>query len=178
MFEELSLHILDIAMNALAAGASTIQIDVYENRLRDWMILRVRDNGRGMDEATLNQVLAKALSTKENRKKPIGLGLALLRQTAEMCGGTFHVLSAPGEGTTVNASMKLSHVDRPPLGDLSSTILTLCVAHPKVDVQLHYHTNGQHLRFSSQQERQKGETQNELGRTQKTKRKSATAGCA
>ena len=178
MFEELSLHVLDIAMNALAAEASTIQIEVYENRLRDLTILRVCDNGRGMNEATLNQVLAEAFSTKENRKNPIGLGLASLRQTTEMCDGTFHVHSTPGEGTTVTASMKLSHVDRPPLGDLSSTILTLCVANPEVDVQLHYHTNEQHLRFSSQQECQKEEIPNEPGRTQKTERKSATAGCA
>jgi len=53
MFEELSLHILDIAMNSLAANASKIEISVLENHQRDWLILRVRDNGRGMDAAAL-----------------------------------------------------------------------------------------------------------------------------
>ena len=138
MFDELSLHILDMAMNSLAAGARTVQITVTENARTDLLTIRIRDDGRGMDEETLQRVLAKLTTTKRSRKKPIGLGLALLRQTAEMCDGEFHVRSTPGAGTTVTASMRLSHVDRPPLGDLNATILALCAANPAVDVQLHY----------------------------------------
>ena len=172
MFEELSLHILDIAMNSLAAGASTIQIAVIESAKHDWLILRVRDNGRGIDKATLQKVLSASVSTKQHRKKPIGLGLALLRQTSEMCGGTFHVRSAPGQGTTVTASMRYSHVDRPPLGDLSSTILALCAANPNVDVQLSYHSDETRFQFSSQELKQKERCSNEPRRTQKVEGKS------
>lgn len=190
MFEELSLHILDIAMNSLAAAARTVQIMVVEHARRDLLLIRIQDDGCGMDEPTLKQVLATPTTTKRSRKKCIGLGLALLRQTAEMCDGKFRVRSAPGAGTTVTASMKLSHVDRPPLGDLNATILALCAANPAVDVQLHYLSDKEQFHFSSKELAEKkgvsrpkrlwsGEekTKYEPGRTQKAKRESAAAGC-
>src|ERR1035437_1299406 len=190
MFDELSLHILDIAMNSLAAGARTVSITVLDHARRDLLTIRIQDDGGGMDEPTLKRVLAAPATTKRSRKKGIGLGLALLRQTTEMCDGKFHVQSKLGVGTTVTASMKLSHVDRPPLGDLNATVLTLCAANPAVDVQLHYLSDEEQFHFSSKEPAEKkvtrrpkrfwsGEekTNYEPGRTQKNERESATAGC-
>jgi len=190
MFEELSLHILDVAMNSIAAKARTVQIMIGEYARRDMLTIRVQDNGCGMDGDTLKRVLAGLTTTKRSRKKNIGLGLALLRQTAEMCDGKFEVRSTPRMGTTVTASMRLSHVDRPPLGDLNATLLALCAANPAVDVQLHYLTDAEHFHFSSKEPAEKkvpgrperirsGEekTNYEPGRTQKVKRESTTAGC-
>ena len=151
MFEELSLNILDIAMNSLAANAKKVEISVRESRKHDRLVLRVRDDGRGMDTATLDRLLRSRGTTKASRKKNIGLGLALLRQTAEMCEGHFHVRSSLGRGTTVTASMRESHIDRPPLGDLNATILTLCAANPDVEVQLNYRSDEQTLRFNSRE---------------------------
>ena len=169
MFEELSLNILDIAMNSLAAGARTIQIAVIESVKHNWLIIRIRDDGRGMDSPTLKRVLARNFTTKSGRKKPIGLGLALLRQSSEMCGGTFHVRSTPGQGTSLTASMRLAHVDRPPVGDLNGTILTLCAGNEAVDVQLHYRSDDGTFHFSSQEGRH-----HEPRRAEKTQRESAT----
>jgi len=170
MFEELSLNVLDIAMNSLAAGADTIEIAVIESVKHDWLILRIRDNGRGMDGPTLKRVLARNLTTKTSRKKPIGLGLALLRQSSEMCGGTFHARSAPDQGTSITASMRLSHVDRPPLGDLQATILALCASRETADVRLHYRSDDGAFQFSSQEGRH-----HEPRRTQETQREGPTA---
>lgn len=146
---ELSLHILDIAMNSMTGGARTVQIAVIEDTRRDALTISIRDDGRGMDTATLQRVSTTATTTKRSRRKPIGLGLAFLRQTAEMCAGRFEIQSAANAGTTVTASMQRSHVDRPPLGDLNATILTLCAANPAVDVQLHYRSDGEQFDFSS-----------------------------
>ena len=170
MFDQLSLNILDIGMNSLAAGARTIQIAVIESIKHDWLILRIRDDGRGMDSQTLKQVLARSFTTKSSRKKPIGLGLALLRQSSEMCGGTFSIRSAAGRGTSITASMRLSHVDRPPVGDLNGTILTLCSSDKNVDVQLHYRSDKGTYQFSSQEGRH-----HEPRRTQETQREGPTA---
>ena len=172
MLEELSLHILDIAVNSLAAGAQKLEISVIENTRRDWLIIRIRDDGRGMDEQMLRGVLDRNLTGKKGRAKAIGLGLALLRQTSEMCGGTFHVTSHPGRGASVTASMRLSHIDRPPLGDLGATILALCTDQ-KVDVQLHYRSDGQTFHFSSQEGKH-----DESGRTQEAPGEGAAAGRA
>ena len=145
------MHILDIAMNSLAGGASRVEVAVVESQRHDFLILRVRDNGCGMDAGTLARVLDRGITTKQSRKKNIGLGLALLRQSAEMCDGHFHLKSAPGQGTSVTASLRLSHVDRPPLGDLPTTLLTLCAANPNVDVRLNYRTDTDKFQFSSQE---------------------------
>jgi len=190
MFEELSLHILDVAMNSMAARARTVQIMIGEHARRDRLSIRIQDDGQGMDADTLKHVLANLTTSKHSRKKNIGLGLALLRQTVEMCDGKFEVRSTPRMGTTVTAIMKLSHVDRPPLGDLNATILALCAANPAVEVQLHYLSDTEHFHFSSKEPAKKkvasrpertssGEekTSYEPGRTQKVKRESATAGC-
>ena len=189
MFEELSLHILDIAMNSITAQASVVQITIAEYARRDKLSIRILDNGRGMDGETLRRVLAGSVTTKRFRKKSIGLGLALLRQTAEMCSGDFHVRSTPRMGTTVTASMRLLHVDLPPLGDLNATILALCAANPAVDVRLDYLTDTDRFHFSSKELAEKKhqaakkfwcgkeKTNYEPGRTQKVKRESAAAGC-
>jgi hypothetical protein len=156
MFEELSLHILDIAMNSLAASARTVEITVTEQPRRDRLSICVRDDGCGMEPATLKRVLeGRPATTKRSRKKPIGLGLALLRQTAEMCGGEFHLESSPGAGTIVTATLQWSHVDRPPLGDLNTTMLALCAANPAVDVRLHYRGDGERFDFSSKEPAEK-----------------------
>src|SRR5208283_3467233 len=170
MFDELSLNILDIGMNSLAAGATVLRITVIEDAIHDQLLIRIRDNGRGMDEKTLRDVLEKNASTKTGRKKSIGLGLALLRQTSDMCDGVFHVQSAPGKGTGVTASMRLSHVDRPPLGDLNATIFALCAANPDADVQLHYRSGDDRFYFSSQEGKY-----DEPRRTQETQGKGAAA---
>ena len=151
MFEELSLHILDIGMNSIAANAKVLEICVLESKKHDWLILRVRDNGCGMDAATMDRVLHRHITTKARRKKNIGLGIALLRQTSEMCGGNFHMRSAPDKGTSVTASMRLGHIDRPPIGDLSATMLALSAANPSVDVRLNYRTDQEQFKFSSQE---------------------------
>ena len=156
MFEELSQHILDLAMNSLSANAKKVQISILESRKHDRLVLRVRDDGCGMDATTLRRVLAHRWSSKRQRRRPVGLGLALLQQTAEMCGGRFHVQSAPGRGTSVTASMRLSHIDRPPLGDLNTTILALCAADRNVDVQLNYRSDGEKFRFASRELAKRG----------------------
>jgi hypothetical protein len=170
MFDQLSLNILDIGMNSLTAGATVVRITVIEDAVHDQLLIRIRDNGRGMDEQTLRDVLAKNVSTKADRKKPIGLGLALLRQTSEMCDGAFHVQSTPGQGTGVTASMRLSHVDRPPLGDLNATIFALCTVNPNADIQLHYLSDDNKFYFSSQEGKH-----DEPRRTQEAQGKGAAA---
>ena len=156
MFEELSQHILDIAMNSLSANATKVQISILESRRHDRLVLRVRDDGCGMDAALLKRVLANRWSSKNKRRKAIGLGLAFLRQTSEMCDGRFQVRSVPGRGTSVTASMRLSHIDRPPLGDLNATILALCSADKKTDVQLNYRSDGEKFVFDSRELATKG----------------------
>jgi hypothetical protein len=126
VIETLDMHILDLFQNALASGASEISVTIACRPAEDRLTLEVSDNGRGMDESTLAAVERGYYSSK--CEHCVGLGIPLLRETAEHCGGAFAIVSRPGEGTTVTASFQRSHIDLPPFGDLSGTLLALLVA--------------------------------------------------
>ena len=71
-------------------------------------VVRVRDAGPGMDEATRRRVFEKfyqgdtAHATEGN-----GLGLALVRRIVDLCGGEVTVESAPGAGAAFTVRLPL-----------------------------------------------------------------------
>ena len=128
---EIALHLLDIAENSAAAESKNISIHVHEDLLHDRLITSVIDDGRGMDAETVQQVQDPFYTTRTTRT--VGLGIPLLKLAAEMAEGSFSLQSEPGKGTWVEAEFRHSHIDRMPLGDLSSTFLTLLISHPQID---------------------------------------------
>ena len=118
---ELSLNLLDIAENSLKAKASLIEITVsVKGNVLSFVIA---DNGCGMSESFLSKVTDPFTTTRTTRK--VGMGIPLLKMTAEMSGGTFHITSKEGKGTTTSATFQVDHIDRPPLGELEDSIITL-----------------------------------------------------
>lgn len=146
MMEDLSLHILDIAENSLAAGASRVLIAVEEDEDRDVLTFVVEDNGRGMTEEERRRVLDPFYTTKG---KKTGLGLPLLAQTAEQCGGALALEPARGGGTRVTARFRFSHFDRPPLTKMAETLMALAFGHPEVEVRYRHRKNGRDFRWAS-----------------------------
>lgn len=128
--KELSLHLLDIAQNSVSAGAKRIDVTLEEDDRRSYRLV-VADDGRGMTPEFLAQVADPFTTTRTTRK--VGLGLPLLRMTAEQTGGTLEIESQPGVGTTVTALFHGSHIDCPPLGDLSGTVALLVQGAPDVE---------------------------------------------
>ena len=78
--EDLSLHILDIGENSIAAGASRIQVTINENTEENTLFLKIRDNGTGLDEDTKKKVLDPFYTTKGTKR--VGLGLPMPAQAA------------------------------------------------------------------------------------------------
>ncbi len=142
MMEDLSLHILDIAENAIAAGATRVLIAVNENEERDILVFRVTDNGRGMSRQEKERALDPFFTTKRKRT---GLGLPLLAQTAEVCGGRVVIESVPRKGTRVTARFRFGHIDRPPLSKMAETMMMLFFGHAEVEFR-YQHTRNR-LRF-------------------------------
>jgi hypothetical protein len=147
--DDLSLHVLDIAENSLRADAKVIEIDVV--RQGDLLRIEIIDDGRGMDAETLQQVRNPFFTTKH---KKTGLGVPLLSQAAEMTGGSFTVDSVPGRGTRVVATFGWAHVDRPPLGDMTETLLTLIAGHPDRDYIYEERGGEGSFRFDTREVRQ------------------------
>jgi hypothetical protein len=138
--QDLSLHILDIVENSLAAGAGRVEIRIEEDLRADRMVLEIIDDGCGMDETMVKQALDPFFTTKTVRR--VGLGLPLLAEACRICDGELCLQSCPGEGTTVKATFQHSHFDRKPLGQMGDTLITLIVGHPEVDLLYEHRRDG------------------------------------
>jgi light-regulated signal transduction histidine kinase (bacteriophytochrome) len=103
-------------------GAHNIGITLVEDTHKDTLSLEIKDDGSGMSEDVLKKVLDPFYTTKTVRN--VGLGLPMLAQATERTEGHFIIESKGGEGTKVAAVFKLSHIDRQPLGDIASTLVT------------------------------------------------------
>jgi signal transduction histidine kinase len=68
----------------------------------EWVVMRVRDTGVGMDAEALSRVFEPYFSTKATGT---GLGLPIAQRNVELSGGTIDVESEKGVGTTVNVRL-------------------------------------------------------------------------
>lgn len=138
--EELALHVLDIMQNSLEAGASFIEVVIREDRRKDILSIEVVDNGRGMDEEEVKKALDPFWTTRTTRR--VGFGLPLFKAITEHCNGEFSIQSEPGRGTKVSAVMQWSHPDRPPLGDMASTISVFLAGARRLDLAYVHEIDG------------------------------------
>ncbi len=139
--EDLSLHILDIVENSVAAKADKIEIRITEDKKNDLLSVEISDNGIGMDKETKKKVLDPFYTSKTVRR--FGLGLPLLSEAAKAANGQLSIESKKGEGTKVKADFQYTHIDRKPLGDMGQTIITLVVGNPEINL-IYVHKKNSH----------------------------------
>ena len=125
---DLSMHVLDIAQNSIKAGASLVTV-AFDKDEKGLLTFSVRDNGCGMSPDFLACVTDPFTTTRTTRK--VGLGIPMLKQSAEMGGGTFGIESEVGAGTYIHASFDTHNIDCIPLGDICDSLLTLVVLNPE-----------------------------------------------
>jgi hypothetical protein len=145
--EDLSLHLLDIVENSVAANADTIEIRITEDPEGDLLSIEVIDNGIGMDDETVKKVVDPFYTSKTVRR--FGLGLPLLSEATKAANGHLSLTSKKGEGTRLRADFQYSHIDRKPLGDISQTIFTLVMGNPETDFVYVHKKNGHIFRFDT-----------------------------
>lgn len=138
---ELSMHILDLAQNSIAAGASSIEIEVAADVAADTLTISITDNGHGMQPDLLANVTDPFTTTRTTRK--VGLGIPMMAEAARACEGNLKVHSEQGGGTRVTAEFRLLHIDRAPLGDMASTLVALIAANPDVAVRYTHRADGE-----------------------------------
>jgi anti-sigma regulatory factor (Ser/Thr protein kinase) len=122
---ELSLYILDIAYNSIAANCREIRILIHENKKDNFLKIRISDNGQGMNSENLKRSLQPFYTTRTTRN--VGLGLPLFKELCELCGGQFSIESEKGKGTVVEGTMLYDSIDRPEIGNIVETICTLII---------------------------------------------------
>ena len=91
--------LLNLLMNARAAMDDSGEIVLATSVEASAVVLRVSDNGRGMDESVRSRLFEPFFSTGTDSQRT-GLGLSSVKAFLEAHQGTIDVASVPGEGTT------------------------------------------------------------------------------
>ncbi len=140
-------HILDIFQNSVRANATLTEIIVEENKTDDFCKIQITDNGCGMSEEMKTQAAKPFFTSRKTRK--VGLGLALLKQNAEIANGTFSMKSALGVGTIVEVQFQLSNVDKPPLGEMWDVLYLTMLGNQNVVLTYEHRTNKGNFKITS-----------------------------
>ncbi|MCI2082141.1 MAG: ATP-binding protein [Bacteroidales bacterium] len=144
---DIAMHILDIVQNSISANATWVEIAIIIDTLKDLLTLRISDNGKGMSPETLKRVTDPFFTSRTTRK--VGLGLPLLKESAEQSGGRLDIMSEVGKGTVVTATFGYGNIDRPPLGDVANSYVMLVTMNPCVDIALDYELDGKSFKIST-----------------------------
>ena len=86
-------RIVQEAITNVGKHANATRCDVHLTQLQDRLVIEVEDDGVGFVEDTQRPISAR------------GLGLISVRERATRLGGTFNILSAPGQGTRLIVSL-------------------------------------------------------------------------
>ncbi|HUV06751.1 MAG TPA: ATP-binding protein [Spirochaetia bacterium] len=149
---ELSLHILDLIENGIRAGATVISVTIREQQVQDVMEVTVEDNGCGL-KVPAGVATDPFFTTKEGKRT--GLGLSLFRGSAERAGGSLRLRNSRLGGLCVRVRMRLSHIDRSPLGDIAGTLSSIACSNPDLDLRYRIHVgrrifSGRSKKFAEQ----------------------------
>ena len=117
-------------------------VEVRARAAKGGVTLLVRDNGIGMDEATLSTLFkpfTQAEASTTRRFGGTGLGLAICHRLVQMMGGRIEVKSSPGVGSTFSVWLPLVAVGEQPderTQDLQAVNVLLVAEHgwPCADV--------------------------------------------
>ena len=129
--KELSLYILDLVQNSIRAEAKNIRILLKDSLRQNRLEIIIEDDGYGMDSALLSKVTDPFVTTRTTRQT--GMGIPLFKMAVEHTGGTFYINSTVGRGTMLQGIFTRSHIDTPPVGDMTETLVTLVQGAPDVD---------------------------------------------
>lgn len=141
------MHILDIIQNSVSAGATRVSLTINEDPASDLLTVIVGDNGRGMTSGQVSRLADPFFTSRTTRK--VGMGIPLLKQTAEQSGGGVRIISEPGHGTEVTATFGYTNIDRPPLGNVANALMITASSNPDMDFCLVYRHGGNEYVFDT-----------------------------
>ena len=105
--------IANVISNAIDASPPGSRIDVELMRLaktesaRDWLRVRITDQGEGISKENLNRVFTPYFTTKDrgDETRGFGLGLAICRKIVNLHAGNLSISSQLNRGTTVQVDL-------------------------------------------------------------------------
>lgn len=112
----LELALLNLVRNALQAAHS--RIDVTLETDERWLTIRVEDDGNGLPDAPVEQLLEPFYTTK-SPGEGTGLGLAIVQTVAEEHHGRLTLGASPLGGCLACLLLPVNATDTPPAEDLA-----------------------------------------------------------
>ncbi|MDD5022788.1 MAG: ATP-binding protein [Candidatus ainarchaeum sp.] len=102
-------NIISNAMRAAELNNVPLQLEIFVSRTKECVLLCFRDNGCGMDSATIKKLnTGESYTSKEGNFH--GLGFQCSRKFAEQMGGKLYILeSEPGLGSKVVLELRISN---------------------------------------------------------------------
>ena len=100
--------LLNLLSNAVKFSPRGGRVEVAARQNETATLLSVTDQGPGMsaeDVARIGEPFAQGEAGRSSTARGSGLGLSLVRQLAELHGGSLRIDSTPGEGTTAIVSL-------------------------------------------------------------------------
>jgi hypothetical protein len=129
--KDIADHFFDIFENSVNAKANEVIIKISFSE--NIFYCSISDNGIGI---VGEEVLDPFVTSRTTRK--VGLGLPLLKKTAEDTGGYLKIKRAnPGGGTKLEFEIDMSHIDAKPFGDLAQAFTDIYFSWPEVDLKLY-----------------------------------------
>lgn len=147
--KELAYHILDIANNSIRGEANNLWIVIDENKKENRLTCTIEDDGKGIKKEVLEKIKDPFTTSRTMRK--VGLGIPFLNDTCLRCNGGLTIESKVHVGTKVTAWMENNNIDRPPLGNIASTITTLLTSEPVIHITYTHKVNQKSFSLSTQQ---------------------------
>jgi len=96
---------------------------------------RITDNGTGI-KIVDKEVEATDPFVTSRKERRVGLGLPLLKSSAESTKGFFKIYNLKKGGCYLEFTIDLLHIDAKPFGDLAQAILDALVCWPEIDLSL------------------------------------------
>jgi len=110
-YTEFQQCLINLCLNGIQAmeqqGVLTLSAERVNDAGKDEIVIRVRDEGIGMDAQTQAQLFTPFFTTKE---KGTGLGLMSCKRILEASGGSISVRSTTGEGSTFELRLPVPRV--------------------------------------------------------------------
>lgn len=141
------MHVYDLMENSTAADSSEVRLTIKDSLKENDFHFTIEDDGKGMSPDFLAKVTDPYTTSRTTRK--VGLGLPLIKMNSEHCGGGFAIESVLGRGTTLRFWFQHDHWDRPPMGDLTGTIVMLVSQHEDIHFIITYQTDNDTFVFDT-----------------------------
>jgi len=108
--EKLERICLNLLFNALKFTAAKGKVDFSAEQEDGWLTVEVRDSGMGIPADQLPHIFNRfwqADTSSQRKFQGMGFGLALVKELAEVQGGSVTATSVVGKGTTMSVKLPL-----------------------------------------------------------------------